>query len=107
MITYDPDVIQRFANRLYGKAALAAAVSTVLGVVIGLVADPFIVQALPDALAVRCPARIFALVLGLVGLGQGLERGFLLKLQAQTALCQMQIERNTRGAPSQVESSNS
>ena len=98
MINYDAEVIQKFASRLYTRAAMAAVVSTILGVIIGLVGDPYIVQALPDALAVHCPARIFAVVLGLVGLGQGLERGFTLKLQAQTALCQMQIERNMRKA---------
>ena len=63
-------------------------------------AAPFILQSLPVALAVRCPEWVPAALLGIIGLGQGLERGFVLRLQAQTALCQMQIERNTRAGAS-------
>jgi hypothetical protein len=97
MAEYNPIVIETFARRLYGRAALGVVVSTALGVLIGLVATPFLIQSLPLSLAVRCPDWVPVLVLGLLGLGQGLERGFLLKLQAQQALCQLQIERNTRG----------
>ena len=97
MTSYDPEVIQRSADRLYARAALSAVVSAALGVLIGLVAAPFILQSLPFALAVRCPEWVSAVVLGFIGLGQGLERGTQLRLQAQTALCQMQIERNTQG----------
>ena len=96
MTTYDPQVIQRSADRLYARAALSAVLSISLGVLIGLVAAPFILQSLPSALAIRCPEWVSPVVLGFIGLGQGLERGIQLRLQAQTALCQMQIERNTR-----------
>jgi hypothetical protein len=96
MTTYDPEVIQRSADRLYARAALSAVVSTALGMLIGLVAAPFILQSLPSALALRCPEWLPPAVLGLIGLGQGLERGTQLRLQAQIALCQMRIERNTR-----------
>ena len=97
MTTYAPEVIQSSVDRLYARAALSAVVSTALGILIGLVAAPFILQSLPAVLAVRCPEWIPAVVLGVIGLGQGLERGVQLRLQAQTALCQLQIERNTRG----------
>ena len=97
MAQYNPEIIRTFADRLYARAALSAVVSTLLGVLIGMVAAPFILQSLPTALAIRCPEWAVMVVLGLVGFGQGLERGFLLKLQAQVALCQLQIEKNTRG----------
>ena len=96
MASYDPEVIQKFAGRLYARAATSAILSTAVGVLIGLVTAPYILQSLPAAVALRCPEWVCATVLGVIGLGQGLERGFLLKLQAQTALCQLQIERNTR-----------
>jgi len=100
MAQYNPEIIRTFANRLYARAAMSTLVSTVLGVLIGMVAAPFILQSLPVALAIRCPEWAVMVVLGLIGLGQGLERGFLLKLQAQNALCQLEIERNTRrGTP--------
>ena len=97
MTTYDPTVIQRFADRLYARAALSLVVSTILGVLIGLVTAPVILQSLPPALSLRCPEWVPVVLLGLLGLGQGFERGAQMKLQAQTALCQLQIERNTRG----------
>ncbi len=96
MAHYNPETIRAFANRLYARAALTAVTSTILGVLIGLVAAPFLLQSLPGSVAIRCPEWVIALLLGAIGLGQGMERGFLLKLQAQTALCQLEIEKNTR-----------
>jgi hydrogenase/urease accessory protein HupE len=53
---------------------------------------------MPVALATRCPDWLVAALVAAVGLAQGLERGFTLRLQAQTALCQVEIERNTQQA---------
>ncbi len=96
MISYDPAVIQRCATRLYFRASLAAATSTALGALVGLVGAPYILQALPSAISLKATDWMCPALLGLIGLGQGLERAFLLRLQAQTALCQLQIELNTR-----------
>ena len=96
MAQYDPEILRAFANRLYARAALTTVTSTILGVLIGVAAAPFLLQSLPGSVALRCPEWVFAVLLGVIGLGQGLERGFLLKLQAQTALCQLEIEKNTR-----------
>jgi len=96
--TYDPNFIQRCADRLYARAILAAATSTVLGGIIGFLLAPMLLQNLPVALATRCPDWLVAALVAAVGLAQGLERGFTLRLQAQTALCQVEIERNTRPA---------
>ena len=96
MATYQPEVIQRFANRLYARASVTIATSTVLGVLIGMVVTPYLLQALPSFIVLRCPEWVGSVILGLIGLGQGFERAAQLKLQAQTALCQLQIEVNTR-----------
>ena len=40
---------------------------------------------------------IGALVLGLIAFSLGQQKAFALRLQAQVALCQVQIEANTRG----------
>ena len=99
MNNYDPKVIQRFADKLYARASIAMVVSTVLGVIIGLMVGPFLFQSLPVRLAVALPIWISPIVFGLLGFLQGLERAALLRIQAQTALCQLQIERNTRPTP--------
>ena len=95
MISYDPNVIQKCVSQLYARAAISTVTSAVLGGLIGLVAAPYLKQALPAAFP-TAPDWVFALILGILGLGQGLEKACQLKLQAQTALCQLQIERNTR-----------
>jgi hypothetical protein len=93
---YDPEVVQRFADRLYARTVSTIVISTLLGSFIGIVVDPFAQQALPQWLSDHLPPWSIPVVLGIAGLIQGLERSFLLKIQAQTALCQMQIELNTR-----------
>ncbi len=96
MATYQPEIIQTFANRLYARAAVTTVTSALLGILIGLVVTPHLFQVLPSFIVLRCPEWVVPVILGLMGLGQGLERASVLKLQAQTALCQLQIEVNTR-----------
>ena len=96
MSSYDPEAIQRFADKLYSRAVGVVGVSTFLGVIIGFVVAPYVLQSLPASMAVAIPAWASPICFGVLGLVQGLERAFVLKIQAQTALCQMQIERNTR-----------
>lgn len=96
MTTYDPAVIQRSADRLYIRSVLSAPVSSFLGILIGFVAAPYILHSLPIELLSRLPDWVPAVALGIIGLGQGIERGAQLKLEAQAALCQMRIEQNTR-----------
>ena len=44
------------------------------------------------------PAVVMAGFLGIVGYARGEKAAFTLRLQAQTVLCQLRIEENTRGA---------
>ena len=96
MINYDPTQARRLAGRLNLRAGLSIFVSMVLGIVGGMVASPFILQSLPGNISVDLPGWLCGVVFGMLGFGQGMERGFQLRLQAQALLCQIQIEENTR-----------
>ena len=89
MVTYDSGLLQEYADRLHRTAAgteLMYAVGGVLtGASIGLVARDVQTTA------------VAAILVGAIGYIVGRAMGFRLKLQAQLALCQAQIEKNTRG----------
>lgn len=85
---YDPSVIQEFADRLYQKANGIIRNYTIAGVILlgfaGLsTSDPIF-------------GAVGAVVGGVIGCAIGKEKAFSYKLQAQTALCQVQVEINSR-----------
>lgn len=103
-IQYDPTILQQFADKLYEQAKSIVA-STITGYGLGafilallfVVAfgnrQNFHVQWSESDLGIT----VFMVAVGLLlGLGQGRKKAFMLKLRAQEALCQMQIEMNTR-----------
>ena len=88
---YDADVIRTFAKQLYTQAGRVVAVYTVL---IGLVGMGGGVAAAQGEFGI---AAIIGLIIGgLLGYAMGTSRAFRLKLAAQTALAQVQIEENTK-----------
>ncbi len=89
---YDPSVIQTFADALYAQARTIIFTMTFLGAVIGAAIGYFA----GDYNTKTMFAIVGAVICGLIGLAIGRARAFALKLQAQTALCQMHIEKNTR-----------
>jgi hypothetical protein len=93
-VQYDSSVIQTFAQRLYARAASIVVTHTLVGFLGGLVAGFAGLQ----VLGVKEPLLGVAVcLLGvLIGYRMGSDKAFVLKLQAQTALCQMHIEANTR-----------
>ena len=97
-ISYDPEIIHEFAKRLYKQAASILIVYTVLGAVMGAAIGAIIVNAtsLHRDMNPMIGVLIGAAFFGLFGFSIGRERAFKLKLQAQTALCQVKIEENTR-----------
>lgn len=87
---YEPQIIVQFAEKLYAKANAIIIPYTVIGLMIGLVAGTAVLPIIGSAIG--------AVFFGLLGFLLGSDKAFQLKLQAQTALCQIQIERNTSGA---------
>ncbi len=92
-VEYDPKIIREFATRLYAQARAQFAMWTVLGVLAGLIAGGAWLEADPERFY---GGVLLFLLLGGVGYAIGSARAFTLKLEAQTALCQIQIEENTR-----------
>jgi hypothetical protein len=101
MVGYDEGVIVLHADRLFRRARTVVVMFTIVGAVLcgvataallwtGHVWQNHVDSALP-------PLLLATLVGGTVGWSLGSERASALHLAAQTALCQLQIERNTRG----------
>lgn len=88
---FDPTIIEEFARRLLAQARGTVAILTVAGALIG--------AAFGWQAELGAPSWIIgAAVGGLIGFALGRQRAFRLRLDAQTALCQVAIERNTRAA---------
>ena len=85
---YDPDVIQQFADNLYTKAKSIIQSYTLMGVI------PFGFAGFIMGGPVF--GVIGAVTGGIIGYSIGKEKALAHKLQAQTALCQVQIEKNSR-----------
>jgi len=117
MPDYEPQLIEEFANRLYKQAKDVISRAVVGGVVVrgffGLLvglgigcaqvvlvgqkpADPESSQTILTFAVVV--GVILALVGGISGYYSGKEKSFELRLKAQQALCQLHIEKNTRGS---------
>lgn len=103
MIQYDPSIIQSFANGLYAQAdeleRSHAFSYGVIGCLLGGLGGYFFGVAIIDdwgaflALPVAVAA---AAAMAKHGVEVGRRKGFGLRLRAQTALCQVQIELNGR-----------
>lgn len=98
-VSYDENVIVSFAERLYRRASSMVAAGALLRAIVG--ALPVVIamelsRTRPNAIA---PVAVVVGLIGLaIGAAIGSERAFTLRLLAQQALCQVQIERNTRAA---------
>ena len=93
---YDPGIIAEFADRLYAQARSIIVTSTLLGALIGVFPGAAMALSSHDSTPGFLMALLGALILGPLGFAIGRARAFSLRLQAQTALCQAQIEVNTR-----------
>lgn len=100
-VTYDVAVIHEFAQELYRKAGRREKQGVVAGFLVGLLLAVSLVGAasLDESLG-RWPAVILSVLIVAVfcwlGLKMGLSAALRLKLEAQLALCQAEIEKNTR-----------
>jgi hypothetical protein len=100
---YDPGVIEQFAERLYDKAAGFVIASVVAGGALGAGFGAVPLTSLGSTWPVPSSFGFATMLVGAVcgavmGYFIGDARSFAYKLQAQSALCQLQIERNTSAA---------
>lgn len=117
MPSYEPQLIEEFADRLYKQASDVIASSVVAGVLVGGLFGVLVglgigfaqvglagqkaaaTDSSPTILtAAVIVGAIVALVGGIAGYYSGKEKSFELRLKAQQALCQLNIEKNTRGS---------
>ena len=104
-VDYDPQVIEQFAASLYRKAIAAQKGSIVVGAVFGALIGSIPLTSLrvwagwpvPHAFG-YATLLVGGLVGGLIGYVIGDARSFGYKLQAQAALCQVEIQRNTQAS---------
>jgi hypothetical protein len=97
---YDPKVIEQFAEKLYRKASSFVAGSVVIGASLGAAFGAAPLTSLGAAWPIPAYLGFATLLLGglvgaLIGYVIGDTRSFGYRLQAQSALCQLQSERNT------------
>jgi hypothetical protein len=96
-VRFDPSVVQRFAIQLYRQATALVARFAILGLVGGATLGAMLARQTGASMGLSelLIPGVIALALGAV---YGHSKGFSLKLHAQQALWQLQIERNTRGS---------
>lgn len=95
-VKYEPAVIQESAERLYREAGrLVFAWAFRLGFLGAIAGGVGLSMAKMSGLT---GAVVVGLVGALMGASYGREKGFELRLRAQEALCQLQVELNTRPA---------
>jgi len=94
-VSYEPEFIKDFANGLYKQAQYVVPLHFFIGIFLGL----FVFNAISILLINMLDfliSSIGVLVGGVMGLQAGRDKAAQLKLQAQLALCQLNIEENTR-----------
>jgi hypothetical protein len=106
---YDPGVIEAFAERLYDKAAAFVVGSVVAGAALGAAFGAVPLTSLGENWPIPSMFGFATMMIGaiagaVIGYRVGDVRSFSYKLQAQAALCQLQIERNTAAAAGSVAS---
>ena len=87
-VQYDPSIIRGFASQLYRRANLIILGWAVFGALAG-----FVLTAILASRTFGVIGSVAGLILGVI-IGAGI--AFQYKLQAQLALCLVQIEENTR-----------
>lgn len=98
MVKYDSKVIYQFAERLYKTADTTVATYTAIFGFVGLCFGGFVFALGGGRGIASFVALLIVLFLLWLGYTIGQEKAFQYRLQAQTALCHVQIEENTRMA---------
>lgn len=93
-VAYNPSIIRSFANELYKQSSIIVLQHTISGVIVGSILGLIISSMLQ--IIVLPLAVIGGIVGGFLGSILGNAKAFMLKLQAQLALCQVEIEKGIR-----------
>jgi len=96
-VAYDVALIQSLANRMYSQSRTVVVKYTIIGAV--LFSLIFYIAASIEQNSSLAPTKSLGvgLLIGVVlGFMLGQRRSYQFKMEAQLALCQVQIERNTR-----------
>lgn len=94
MVKYDPEIIEKFATAMYQEADKIILSSAITYGVLGLVAGALTLSYLLGSWVVG--ALLGGALGAFIGYRKGEAKAFELKLAAQTALCQVEIEKNSR-----------
>jgi hypothetical protein len=102
-VDYDPQVIERFATSLYRKSISSQRGSVAVGVLLGACFGGIPLTSLGAAWPIPHTFGFATLLAGaiaggIIGYVIGDARSFGYKLQAQAALCQVEIQRNTQAS---------
>jgi hypothetical protein len=97
---YEPEVIEQYAARLYRRAGTMGVGAAVTGAVVGAFFGAIPLTSLGNAWPIPSEFGIMTMIVGalagaLIGWVVGDARAFGYRLQAQSALCHLQSERNT------------
>ena len=97
---YDPSIIELSAARLYSKADAVVMGSIATGMVVGAAFGAVPLTSLGATWPIPSIFGVATLIVGallgaIIGYTIGDARAFGYRIQAQSALCQLQIERNT------------
>jgi hypothetical protein len=93
MVRYDPAVLQKLAAQTQAQATAALIGGIAAGIVTGTLFGYAAMLIFYPPISLIWPG---AVVGGVLGIAMGRRKALALKLQAQMALCQLQIEENTR-----------
>ena len=98
MAQYDPQVLQKYADKMYASATLILVVAALAGAGFGALMGNSLASGLaPTPGQSTAGPTLVGLVIGLLlGVLVGIAAGFWYKLRAQLVLCQLQTEINTR-----------
>ncbi len=111
MLTYDPQAVAEYANDLDGKADWARLRFGLIYAFFGAVLSLMVMPALNEMFADSGIGMLRHWTMGkwsvlgctlagfILGWDAGASRASSLRLEAQNVLCQVEIERNTAGAP--------
>lgn len=102
MVKYDATVLQQFADSLYAKARSIVINYAIFGLILGGGCGLVVSSLVHSGSRAGVPmlgTLLWAIptIMGLaVGISIGQMKAFMLRLEAQRTLCQVQIEANTR-----------